>query len=312
MFRIRFHGRGGQGMKTASCILGDALFAEGFEVQDAPRYGAERRGAPIFAYVRADRRIINERGVIARPDLVVVADDTLMPVAAAGVLQGVRSGTVLLINSAEPAATWRERLQLECLVLTLPVGGETADRARMPYVGAACAGAAARLLGAVGRESLERAIAAELAAHGAEVVARNVEHALAAFDALAAQAGRVTEGGTIGAAGYARPQWIDLGADSAETAAPDIFAAGTSVNAATGLWRVLRPVIDYEHCNRCSWICGTFCPDSAIAIDADRTPRIDYGHCKGCLVCMAVCPPHAIRAIAERTARSQEPCRASS
>jgi Pyruvate/2-oxoacid:ferredoxin oxidoreductase gamma subunit len=41
-------------MKTASRILGSALFAEGFEVQDAPRYGAERRGAPIFAYVRAD------------------------------------------------------------------------------------------------------------------------------------------------------------------------------------------------------------------------------------------------------------------
>ena len=47
MYRIRFHGRGGQGIKTASRILGSAFFAEGFEVQDAPRYGAERRGAPI-------------------------------------------------------------------------------------------------------------------------------------------------------------------------------------------------------------------------------------------------------------------------
>ena len=55
MYRIRFHGRGGQGMKTASRILGSAFFAEGYEVQDAPRYGAERRGAPIFAYVRAAR-----------------------------------------------------------------------------------------------------------------------------------------------------------------------------------------------------------------------------------------------------------------
>jgi hypothetical protein len=55
MYRIRFHGRGGQGMKTASQVLGTALFLEGFEVQDAPRYGAERRGAPIFAYVRAQR-----------------------------------------------------------------------------------------------------------------------------------------------------------------------------------------------------------------------------------------------------------------
>jgi Pyruvate/2-oxoacid:ferredoxin oxidoreductase gamma subunit len=45
MFRIRFHARGGQGIKTASRILGTAFFLEGYEVQDSPRYGAERRGA---------------------------------------------------------------------------------------------------------------------------------------------------------------------------------------------------------------------------------------------------------------------------
>ncbi|MFZ9039616.1 MAG: 2-oxoacid:acceptor oxidoreductase family protein, partial [Gammaproteobacteria bacterium] len=85
MFRIRFHGRGGQGMKTASRILGTAFFNAGYEVQDAPRYGAERRGAPIFAYVRADRETINERGIIDRPDLVCVADDTLVGMPAAAV-----------------------------------------------------------------------------------------------------------------------------------------------------------------------------------------------------------------------------------
>src|SRR3990172_2379813 len=107
MFQIRFHGRGGQGIKTASRVLGSAFFLEGFEVQDAPRYGAERRGAPIFAYVRAARAQIQERGVITRPDLVVVADETLIPVPSAGVLQGVSAHTVLLVNSAEPEDVWR-------------------------------------------------------------------------------------------------------------------------------------------------------------------------------------------------------------
>ena len=102
MFRIRFHGRGGQGMKTASRILGSAFFHAGFEVQDAPRYGAERRGAPIFAFVRASREPIQERGIIRQADLVVVADDTLVPVPAAGVLAGCDADTVLLINSHEP------------------------------------------------------------------------------------------------------------------------------------------------------------------------------------------------------------------
>ena len=157
MFRIRFHGRGGQGMKTASCILGDAFFAEGFEVQDAPRYGAERRGAPIFAYVRADLNAINERGIIARPDLVVVADETLVPVAAAGVLQGICAQTVLLINSAEPGARWRERLKLECPVVTLPVSDEAADRAELPYVGSGVLGSALQMDKEVAKRLLDKA-----------------------------------------------------------------------------------------------------------------------------------------------------------
>jgi pyruvate ferredoxin oxidoreductase gamma subunit len=53
VYRIRIHGRGGQGIKMASRVLGTALFRSGFVVQDAPKYGAERRGAPIFSYVRA-------------------------------------------------------------------------------------------------------------------------------------------------------------------------------------------------------------------------------------------------------------------
>jgi pyruvate ferredoxin oxidoreductase gamma subunit len=68
----------------------------------------------------------------------------------------------------------------------------------------------------------------------------------------------------------------------------------------------MRPVIDYDHCSRCSWVCSTFCPDSAIRVLADGRPEIDYDHCKGCLVCVAVCPPHAIRAIPEQEAREKE------
>src|SRR5210317_1029237 len=101
MYRIRFHGRGGQGMKTASRILGTAFFLAGYEVQDAPRYGAERRGAPIFAYVRADKAPINERGIINHPDLVIVADESLVPVPAAGVLAGITENTLMLINSTD-------------------------------------------------------------------------------------------------------------------------------------------------------------------------------------------------------------------
>ena len=89
MTAIRFHGRGGQGAKTASRILGTAAFLEGFVAQDSPVYGPERRGAPVSAYTRIAKEPIRERGVIVRPDLVVVADPSLIADTAARVLEGI-------------------------------------------------------------------------------------------------------------------------------------------------------------------------------------------------------------------------------
>jgi len=106
VYRIRFHGRGGQGIKTSSRILGTAFFLAEYEVQDAPRFGTERRGAPIFAYVRASKSPINERGIIQNPDLVIVADESLIALAAAGVMQGIETHTVALIYSNTSADTW--------------------------------------------------------------------------------------------------------------------------------------------------------------------------------------------------------------
>lgn len=321
MFRIRLHGRGGHGVKTGGQVLGTAFFLEGWEVQDAPRYGAERRGAPIFSYVRASRTPIQERGVITRPDLVAVADETLVPMPAAGVLQGLSPRSVFLIASATPAHIWRERLRLEGPVFTLPVALDPAMN------GLVCAAAAARLTGAVGRERLVEALRLELpSGAAAEAGAASGEGAgpaqaylaptggaarsrgrfdgaaiaLAAFDAMDAHAGTVREGDGVSARDYTAPDWIDLPRDDASVAAPDIHGGGTSLLAKTGLWRTMKPVIDHDHCRRCSWVCGTFCPDSAITVEADRTPRIDYDHCKGCMVCVSVCPTHAIRAVPER------------
>lgn len=281
MYRVRFHGRGGQGIRTAGRLLGAAFFQAGFEVQDAPVYGAERRGAPMFAYVRAARQPIRERGLVARPDLVVVADDTLFAVPPARVLEGVGERTVLLVRTDESAELWRRRLSLAGPVVTLPLAGG--------FAGAPCAGAAARLVGEIPRAQ----VAAVLEPQDRGPV-------LEAFDAVQRHAGIVREGAPVPAQGYAAPEWIDVPLEAARAAAPDIFAPATSVEVRTGLWRSLRPEIDPERCNRCSWICSTLCPDSAIGVRADGAPQIDLDHCKGCMICVAVCPPHAIRARPER------------
>jgi pyruvate ferredoxin oxidoreductase gamma subunit len=302
MYRIRFHGRGGQGVKTAGQILSSALFLEGFEVQDAPRYGAERRGAPIAAYVRAARAPINERGVIARPGLVAVVDETLVTMPAAGVLQGVDADTVVLIHGEASPASWQARTGIPGRVLGLPAPGRSGAHGEAAFAGARCAGAAARLLGVVSRAAFEHALEEELAALGAGLLEQNRAHALAAFDAMAPHAGVAREGGSVSAAGYAAPEWIGIPLEDAAVAAPAIRAPATSLASQTGLWRALRPEIDYGLCRRCSWICGTYCPDSAIRVGEHGKPDIDYDHCKGCMLCVAVCPPHAIRALPERQA----------
>ena len=302
MYRIRYHGRGGQGMKTASRILGTAFFLEGFEVQDAPRYGAERRGAPIFAYVRASRQPINERGIIRRPDLVVVADDTLVSIPAAGVLSGLKEWTILLISTTETPDVWKKRLNFAGQVLKLPEVAEVEDRLALRFVGSACTGAAARLVGVISRESLEEAVREELTYLGEGVIQKNLDKALEAYDLMGDHAGAVREAGEIPADGYEKPEWVELPFEEARISAPAIHGAATSVEVKTGLWRTMRPVIDYGPCNRCWWVCSTFCPDSAISVDEQGTPHIDYEHCKGCMICVAQCPSHAIQTIPEHQA----------
>jgi pyruvate ferredoxin oxidoreductase gamma subunit len=283
-------------MKTASRILGTAFFAEGFEVQDAPRYGAERRGAPIFAYVRASRKPIHERGILRRPDLVVIADESLMGVAAAGVLSGVAEHTVLLLNTAEPPDVWLRRLQFGGRLVTLRAEAEA--QAELRFVGASCAAAAARLTGVISRDALAQAIREELADMAPQVVE-------ATFEELAPEAGCVQEGPDPAADAYTVPEWVDLPFEPTSLSAPDIHGSATSVQVRTGLWRTMRPVIDLERCHGCSWICSTFCPDGAVLVDAEGVPSIDYEHCKGCLVCVAVCPHHAIDSIPEREAAEE-------
>ena len=111
--------------------------------------------------------------------------------------------------------------------------------------------------------------------------------------------GVLKEGKRALADGYSRPSWINLPFEAARISTPAIFGAATSEMIKTGLWRTLRPLIDYEACNHCWWLCSSFCPDGAIKVGKDGRPEIDYEHCKGCLICMVQCPPHAISAIAE-------------
>ncbi len=289
MLRIRFHGRGGQGMKTASRILGSAFFLAGYEVQDAPRYGAERRGAPMFAYVRADRKIIYERGIITRPDLVVVADDSLLFLPAAGVAAGITPHSLLLIHSNHSPEDLQKKLGLPCSVLVL-----TAVPA-----GIACAAAASQLLG-LSWQIFKQAMEMELAALSEQMLAENKLAARNAYEQMASSGQHVAEQEEPDYSSADPPHWIELPFEDAAISAPAIHGTATSLHMDTGSWRTLRPVINQERCSRCG-LCHTYCPDGAISNDENGYPRIDYTHCKGCLICLVQCPLHAIESVPEQS-----------
>ncbi len=304
MYRIRFHGRGGQGMKTASRILGTAFFRAGFEVQDAPRYGAERRGAPVFAYVRADRAPIFERGVILRPDLVLVADDTIVPVPGAGVLAGLDGHSILVIASDTPEDVWRSRLKIPARIVVIPLP-EGEDAAERRHVGVRLAAAAARLTGVLGLGDVKGAVEEELKRLGPEATAENLNNAEVAWQWAVPHEGLVSERPAMSVADYERPQWVDLHAEDTARSAPIIRGEATSVEVRTGLWRVYRPVISHDHCVKCG-LCMAYCPDGAITPNAQGFPEVDLEHCKGCMICVAQCPVHAIAAVSEADAREKE------
>ncbi len=94
---IRWHGRGGQGAKTAALLLADVAFSTGAYVQGFPEYGPERMGAPITAYNRISRNPIRVHSNIYTPDLVMVVDETLLE--AVDVTAGLKSEGAIVINT---------------------------------------------------------------------------------------------------------------------------------------------------------------------------------------------------------------------
>lgn len=108
LIEIRWHGRGGQGAKTASLLLADAAFNTGKYIQGFPEYGPERMGAPITAYNRISDAPITIHSNIYEPDYVVVVDDTLLD--AVNVTAGLKETGAIIINSTQEAETLKTKL----------------------------------------------------------------------------------------------------------------------------------------------------------------------------------------------------------
>lgn len=283
MKEIRWHGRGGQGAKSMSQVLAEAWLRQGRWVQAFPEYGPERSGAPVSAYTRADTRPIRIHHAVRNPDAVVVLDPSLLgevPVAA-----GLRAGGFVLINSPDPASSLAERLPG---VRVLRVDGSALARSvGSAYANVVLLGAVAGVMGEPSLEALQQAFAATFVKLSPEAIAINCKALEAGYRVVPEEAERPG----LEAA-------LTTPALRQDLPGAVVLAQGAP-HPRTGGWRTgFKPAVRLEACVNCL-LCWVYCPDAAILTENQTFVGFDYQHCKGCELCVRVCPTSAIEMVPE-------------
>ena len=118
MIEIRWHGRGGQGVWTASNLLATAALREGKNVQSFPEFGPERSGAPVKAFTRISDEEIRLHCHVYNPDISIVLDPTLIGVQ--NVAEGIKENGVLLANTEKNPEQLRKEINTKTKIITVP------------------------------------------------------------------------------------------------------------------------------------------------------------------------------------------------
>ncbi|NOZ54142.1 MAG: hypothetical protein GXP08_13605 [Gammaproteobacteria bacterium] len=166
---IRLHGRGGQGTVSAAALLALAAFEDGFESQAFPKFGSERRGAPVEAYVRISSSVIRAHTQVYTPDAVVIQDVGLLH--SEPLLQGLNPGGLIVLNAVEKPTNIGDNFRWICL----PASGISERHIGRPLPNTVLLGALAASTEWVSLIALEKAITIHLASKGEETVKVNIE-----------------------------------------------------------------------------------------------------------------------------------------
>ena len=263
-------GRGGEGVVLASQLLAETFARAGFWVQSFPEFKAERRGAPISAFLRWDEEPVRRRYKVRECDVLVAVSASPPPAQATEL---IRPGGLLVLNrETRFPHTGAYRVARVPGARIARRNGILSAEGR-PMGNVAVLGAAVSLLLPDGLPFLEAAITSRMGA-------------LAAGNVVAAR-----EGYRLCTRQHALPG--DTPYVSLEPPAPrpplTRFSASTvdSRGNHTGSWSLERPVLAGA-CTACG-VCALFCPEAAMTRE-DGTMLVDYLYCKGCGICEVVCP----------------------
>jgi len=178
MIEIRIHGRGGQGNVVAAYLLASAAFEEGCYAQAFPNFGAERRGAPVTAYVRIADRPIRRRCEVREPAFLIVQDDTLLHLP--NITAGLQAGGAVLVNSNRDGDELAA--QLECRVVALAASALALEVLGRPMPNTALLSAFLELTGLLPRTALIKALSGRFHGVVLDNNRRLVEQAAAAVN----------------------------------------------------------------------------------------------------------------------------------
>ncbi len=159
LLEIRIHGRGGQGNVVAAYLLASVAIEEGYYGQAFPSFGAERRGAPVVAFVRMSDEPVKRRCQVLHPSYLIVQDQALLQVP--GVLQGLSERGRILVNSSRSSESLQQQLGTE--VLAIPAAQIAERFLGRPLPNTALVAAFLTLTGVCSLEALNKALAARFA-----------------------------------------------------------------------------------------------------------------------------------------------------
>ncbi len=168
IIKVRFHGRGGQGVVTAADILAIAAFKEGYWTLSFPMFGAEKRGGPVVSYLRISESKIHERDEIYDPDYVVVLDPTVLGRDVISGLKGWLIANYPSLEKAKEKTGWDKTVTIDATKLALEVLGR-------PITNTAMIGAFVGFTKIVKLSTLKETVYEWFERKGEEVAKKNVE-----------------------------------------------------------------------------------------------------------------------------------------
>jgi len=176
MMEVRFHGRGGQGAVTSAEMVAVAAIGKGKYAQAMPSFGAERRGAPVQAFVRVDDHPITIRQEILEPDAVVVLDPTLL--ATIPVTSGLKAGGQLIINTHRSIEEMKENLKTTACISVVDASAIARETLGRPITNTTMLGALLKVTGMLEPEDLIEALKERFG----KIAGKNIEAMKRAFN----------------------------------------------------------------------------------------------------------------------------------